>query len=321
MVTRNKRANKAKGVYYFSLGDGLPLVTMGDEPVIKKALVAVDGSFKDSDGTEHQFTADRLNTIAQHTNFALENGTTIPVCFDHDKSVTSTVGTIDGHAYTKQVTEADLPNPKATHLIGKIGLFIDNVVLKTQDAISKLNQGINSVSMGLNLDPSEHRLVELSLVSVPAIPNMGLFTYSRQANHARFSMDEDASTNAYTWEELEQENDSLSQLEEDYEHLTENLWRILTNIYTSDAIQITDFPLLRQYVYSALNGFSLRVLDLVGLSEQEQQMQQQDPYANAGYQDAAQSQQMAQTQYDDLTAPSTAAYSKGGLLTRFSKRY
>ena len=248
--------------------------TSGGHPVVKKALVAVEGSFNDSEGNPHEFSSERLNTIAAFTNKALEQGTDVPVCQDHDVSVNNTIGKIEGSAFTKVITADDLPNAKSKHLIGKVGLFVNDVVISAAEAANKVaNNILNSVSMGLNLDPNDQRIMELSLVPIPAIPNMGLF----KAGRAKFQgLDTGIapSDNAFTWEELEVNKRTLDDLKEEYENLTDNLWGILTNIYTSDTIEITDFDMLRQYVYAAVNGFSTRVVDLVGLSEQEAEVQQ-----------------------------------------------
>lgn len=278
----------------------------GEEGVlVKKALVAVEGSFKDSKGVEHSFSSDRLETIAAHTNRALESGTVIPVCTDHKKEFDSTVGGIEGGsgmAYTKPIEASDLPNPRASHLLGKIGLFVDGVAVKAANAIEKVKNGIvTSVSMGLNLDPSDHRLIELSLVPIPAIPNMGLFKFG--------GPDEG---NVFSWEELESSEQSLEDLKESYDVLTENLWLLLNNIYSSESIEITDLATLQQYVYSVLNGFSMRVTGLLGLPDASETGMSQD-MGNTMMAD--QTQQMQQAQVQDVAntgaVPQTGAYSRG----------
>jgi hypothetical protein len=271
-----------------------------DLGVVKTALVATEGSFNDSDGNPHTFTPERLNTIADFTNKALDNGTEVPVCQDHEVSVDTTIGKIEGQAYTKLITPDDLPNKKSTHLIGKLGLFVSQVAINAKDAADKVSRNIlNSVSMGLNLDPNDQRIMELSLVPIPAIPNMGLFKHAR-AQFTQVAGGIAPADNAFTWEELEVNKRSLDDLREEYDDLTQNLWNILTNIYTSDTIEITDFDMLRQYVYSALNGFSTRVVDLVGLSEQEAEIQQAAADQSATL-TAEQAQQMNAVQANDIT--------------------
>lgn len=266
---------------------------------VKKALVATVGTFKSNDGSSHTFTEDRLNQIAESTNRALDSGYPIPVCVDHNKTFDSTVGNIEGRAYTKVITPEDLPSPKASDLLGRVGLFFDDVVIKASNAVEKVRKGIvTSVSMGLNLDPTDHRIIELSLVPIPAINHMGLFAFE-----SNFSSP-DEMTDVYTWEDLESNQQSLDELEEGFNQLGKDLWLILNNIYNSNAIDISDLPTLLQYVQSALNGYSVRVIDLLGLTEVVNQMNQQ---ADASAISADDQQAMANTQYQDLT--STSQYS------------
>jgi hypothetical protein len=306
-----KKASSKKGVAYFNTNTATRTASFFDnfatpdsEGLTKKALVAVEGSFEDSGGTTHTFSVDRLNTIADHTNAALESGNVIPVCKDHNKTFDSTVGAVEGGAYTKVIEPTDLPNSKATHLIGKVGLFLEDVNIKANDAVSQVAHGIvNSVSMGLNLDPREHRIMELSLVPIPAIPNMGLFRHKS----ASFSMDDNEDSQAFTWQDLEADSMAMEELEEQIEDLSEQLWKLLKNIYTSDAINITDINVLKQYVYSALNGYSIRVMDVLGLND-DAALAPQDSIAQMDV-NAMQEQQMMQR--SDISQPSMApAFSK-----------
>jgi len=265
--------------------------------LVRKALVAVEGAFKDSKGTEHVFSQERLNTIAEHTNRALGSGVDIPVCTDHQKTVANTVGNFGegAEAFTKMITAEDLPNAKATHLIGKMGLFVNNVVLSSLDAIEKVkNKVVTSVSMGLNLDKNDHRIMELSLVPIPAIPNMGLFSVGNNGQ-------------AFTWEELERNEQSIEDLKEDYTKLTDQLWTLINNVYTDESIDIANMEVLKQYLYTALNGFSVRALDLLGVKEEEVSG---TPEEDAATQTADAAVQQASTQRQDMASPSAASYSK-----------
>lgn len=281
-----------------------------DSPIlVKKALVAYEGTFNDSNDVPHTFSPDRLGTIAEHTNRAISTGIDIPVCTDHKKDVAHTVGNLgaDASAYTKVIEQEDLPNDRATHLLGKLGLFVDNVSIKATDAIEKVkNKIVTSVSMGLSLDKNDHRLIELSLVPIPAIPNMGLF---------KLGMPDD--NNAFSWEDLESNEETIEELREEYDQLTENLWTLLNNIYSSESIDISDLVTLQQYVYTVLNGFSVRTLDLLGLANVAPE---QMPSSNTMTADGT--QQMQQTQVQDVNAQATqpAMYRRGkGNVSNFNK--
>jgi len=271
-----------------------------DDALVKTVLIATPGEFKDSNGNKHKFTESRLDRIAKFTNLALENGKDVPLCKDHKKTVDFTIGKVGGKAYTKVITESDLPNKRAKHLIGKVGLFMSDVIVTDKPAIEKIKSNtINSVSMGLNLDPDDERILEVSLVPIPAIDNMGMFGFGIN--------NED---NAYTWDDLEANQQTLDDLKDEYNDLTDDLWTLLNNVYNSNAIQINDLPTLLQYVYSALNGFSTRVIDLLGLTNVEEQMNQATDPTNMPILNADEKQQMQQTQYQDLASTNASQYSK-----------
>jgi hypothetical protein len=273
-----------------------------EDSVVKNALVAVEGSFKDNSGTAHTFTTERLNTICEHTNRNLNNGGSLPVCTDHKKTIENTVGNVQGQAFTKVITEADLPNPKATHLLGKLGLFLNDVVIKTKDVAQKVRDNVvGSVSMGLNLDPNNHAIMELSLVPIPAIPSMGLFS---------FGVDE---SNAFTWDDLETTEQTIDDLKEEYTNLTDNLWKILNNIYTNESVAIEDVETLKQYVYAALNGFSTRVVDMFGLTEVG---------ASPTDENGGAPTDVNETKYQDMQTganPQAAAYSRADRTAKFAR--
>lgn len=269
---------------------------------VKTALIATVGKFKSSDGSEHEFTLDRLNTIADYTNKAISTGIPLPVCTDHIKTVGTTVGSVEGEAFTKIITVNDLPNSKATHLIGKPGLFLSNVVIKDPSVVQKVKTNtVTSVSMGLNLEENDQRVLELSLVPISAIPNTGLF-----AHPASFSFGLNNQEDAYTWEDLEANEQTLDDIKQNYDDLTASLWKLLNNTYNSNAIEITDIAVLQQYVYTALNGFSTRVLDLLGLTN----VVVDSTNADAAALSAEQANQMQATQYQDLSNAGISQYSK-----------
>jgi hypothetical protein len=95
--------------------------------------------------------------------------------------------------------------------------------------IESLKSGVKSVSMGLNLDPKEHRIMELSLVPIPAIPNMGLFHKKVSRTMMANFVGIPDSTQALTWEDLDAENKSIDDLQEQYTDLTLKLWQLLSN--------------------------------------------------------------------------------------------
>jgi len=287
-----------------------------EKGVVKNALVAVEGSFKDSSGTPHVFTPERLYTIAEHTNMALNQGVQIPVCKDHKKDMSNVVGHLDdtSEVYVKRIEFSDLPNPKpAPELLGKLGLFMKGVAIKASEAVEQVKSGIAKyVSMGLNLDPKEHRIMELSLVSIPAIKHMSLF--SARLPVAKFS---DAESNvAITWEQLEESQRSIDDLKENYEELTGNLWTILENIYSSPAVDLGSIEEAAQYVMAGLNGFAERIMALLEL-----EAAQGDANGTRAPEMGAQEQMMMQQQMQQEMGQQgeAAAYSRYTRIAKFKR--
>jgi hypothetical protein len=321
MSIKRKYSRKASKSVFYGTGcvNANFFSNMGSsEPsVIKKALVAVEGTFEDSVGNTHTFTKAKLDTISNHTNRALSSGTVIPVCKDHVKTVDNTVGKISGSSVVRPVTAEDLPNSSAHHLIGKNGLFFDGVAISDIDAATKVAAGtVTSVSMGLSLDPNDNRIMELSLVPIPAIPNMGLFSAPENKAISNFS-DNFFSDQALTWDDLESEQTNLDDLREEFDGLTDNLWALLNNIYNNDVVSITDVSTLQQYVFTALNGFGVRVVDMLGISEMAQQ--EAESTNEVGTLDAAGAQAMTDSQVLGVSAGggNVAGYKSGRLTASF----
>jgi hypothetical protein len=177
------------------------------------------------------------------------------------------LGKVNGNAFTKIVTAEDLPNKKSAHLIGKLGLFLGGVKVQAEKGLNALRSGIKSVSMGLNLDPNEHRIMELSLVPIPAIPSMGLFHKKlARAMVARFAGIPSTDT-AVTWEELDASNETIDDLQSDYQELCNKLWTLLQNVFSNEDLEIDSPDILLKLIYTQLNGFSLKVIDLLGLTQ------------------------------------------------------
>lgn len=289
-----------------------------EKGLVKKALVAVEGSFKDSGGTPHTFSAERLYKIAEHTNRALNQGVQIPVCKDHKKDMSNVVGALDdsSEVYVKRIEFSDLPNPKAApELLGKLGLFMKGVAIKANEAVQQVSSGIAKyVSMGLNLDPNEHRIMELSLVSIPAIKHMSLFSMDRNGKVARFAEGDTAV--AVTWEQLEEDARSIDDLKESYEELTGNLWTILENIYGSPAVDLNSIEEAAQYVMAGLNGFSERVMALLQLDGATG-----EEYGDRAPEMGAQEQELMQQQMMQEMGQQgeAAAYSKYVRMAKFKR--
>jgi hypothetical protein len=230
--------------------------------ITKKLFALVEGKWKDSKGRDHVFTPERIHRIVKNTNNAIFNGMRIPLLFDHEKRQGKAVGDVIGTFESKVITEDDLPDKRFKHLIGKVGAFCNEALIKSAEAIDQARQGLlSTISPGIDLLTDSFK--EVSFTPTPAIPC--LTSFSGNNNYiAEFAL---------TFDELEAEGGELDAAKEEYENYTENLWLLLSNVLSADeeTLQGTD-PM--EYIYQALDDFSVRVMNLLGLNEEPEQAQQ-----------------------------------------------
>lgn len=179
-----------------------------DGSITKSALLLVEGSHTCNKGSQHSFNADYIVEVAENTNKALANGAFIPVLKDHQKNADAEVGEITRPLEARVITEDDLPNKRHTHLIGKMGLFCDGVVIKAKDVVERVKQGLNkTLSPGVNL--AKRQLAELSMVVNPAIIGLNLFSEGSGEMDGIYTLD-DADAISQNEEELKEEFEDLS---------------------------------------------------------------------------------------------------------------
>ena len=167
--------------------NALPLKDTANE-TIKKGLIFYsttdDSPHVDSRKVSHDFPPDKVIKLVENTNKHFETTEIgIPVLTEHQKNVNNVVGFIESPLEAKVITEEYTKgNPKLKHLLGRIGVFVNDVKIKSSEIIEKMNQGLaKSVSAGIDLD--SFSIKELSLVALPAIPNVSLYSYN--ANQSR----------------------------------------------------------------------------------------------------------------------------------------
>lgn len=212
------------------------------EALAKAALIFVEGKHKDSMGREHLFDPQRIQKFVQNTNKHLEMGGRLPVQMDHKKTQDFNIGDVESLLYTKIITEDDLPNKRFRHLIGRVGVFADNVVIKSKKAIEDVKAKIiNTLSPGL--DPLTESFIEVSATPTPAIIGPALFSQSgtEMDNIITFEMMPEkegssamaAGKKAFSFEQLRNIKNGVEKKEEEYEELTEELFEILCSLYSA----------------------------------------------------------------------------------------
>ena len=163
--------------------NALPLKDTANE-TIKKGLIFYsttdESPHVDSRKVAHSFPPDRVIKLVENTNKHFETTELgIPVLTEHRKDVNNVVGFIESPLEAKVITEEYTKgNPKLKHLLGRVGVFVNDVKIKSSEIIEKMNQGLaKSVSAGIDLD--SFSIKELSLVALPAIANATLFSYNQ----------------------------------------------------------------------------------------------------------------------------------------------
>lgn len=165
--------------YFDALGSLTPIAAKPSAGgfLRKKALLLVEGTHKSNDGRVHELPAHLVQEYAYNTNLAMDRGVEFPLILDHAKTIThkdgksAKFGEVISDVACRIITERDLPNPKMTHLLGKLGAFAE---VEVRDRIDDVQKGlIKLLSPGLNLQ--EKRFVEASGVLFPAIHGPALF--------------------------------------------------------------------------------------------------------------------------------------------------
>lgn len=214
----------------------------GDEAALtKSALIFVTGEHKDSMGRVHDFDDARVLKYVANTNKHLDMGGRLPIQMDHKKTQDFNIGDVESNLYTKIISAVDLPKQQFKHLIGRLGVFVDNAVIKAKKAIADVKAGIiGTLSPGL--DPMTESFIEVSATPTPAIIGPALFSKdgTESDNFILFEMMEKTSPKpgatvadskkAFSFDELKQAKEDYSEKEEAYEELSEDLFTILCSI-------------------------------------------------------------------------------------------
>lgn len=132
----------------------------------------------DSRKKAHNFSPDKIYELVNNTNKHFDMSEIgIPVLTEHQKNINNVVGFIESPVEARVIDETYTKgNPKLKHLLGRVGVFVKDVVIKTPEIIDRMRRGLaKTVSAGIDLD--SFSIKELSLVALPAIPNATLYSY------------------------------------------------------------------------------------------------------------------------------------------------
>jgi len=277
-----------------------------DGALIRKGLIFVEGVHTDSQKREHEFDVNRIYRIVENTNSFFETGGNIPVLFDHKKSVETTAGNLEAPLEARVIQEEDLPNKRYSNLVGKLGVFCNGVALKTKKAIDTFLSGaVRTVSPGV--DFINDCIRELSIVPIPAITGLSLYSKDNPDTYAAPLTLSDALGQTKGKEELEEEFYSLAQ----------ELWKVLMNIYNApeEVLQETD-P--HELIEQAFVEFGDMVKDLLGLFDDEEG-EEYGGYPNGGEMpEYLQRQQELMPEQRRMMAQKPAYYSHPSVVAAFT---
>ena len=288
---------------YFS-GSNLETISESPNKIIKKGLVLIEGTHVDSKKRTHTFSPARIREIVSNSN-ALFANTRIPVLMDHKKEQSSVIGDVESQFQCTTINESNFPGADDKGLTGKLGIFVNQIAIKSGEAIRQLNEGLlNTLSPGI--DVVSNAIREISATPNPAIANLRLF------KRAEFESD------ALTFDDLENSDDMLDKIRNQYEDLTNKLWELTETIQTIDE-QALNGQSREEVQYQAINDFTTRFLTLIGSGEEEQDPMMQE--ANGGAYPNQTTSNQAQGQQQNWGMPPNnpnARYASGLPIAAFS---
>lgn len=227
----------------------------------KKALILVEGVHRDSKKRTHKFDAERIEKIAENTNALFEKGGRIPLLEDHNKTMGSTIGDLASNVEVREISEDDLPEGKFQHLVGKLGIFADQILIKSKRAIEQAQEDLlNTISAGV--DVMDDVIREISVTPTPAIEGMRLF---HRGNDANFAL---------TWEQLEQSKENFEEVEEQLKELNKTFAELIENIYKADIEELEGYS-HNDLMVQALQEYMMRVATVIGIEEEQDEMEQE----------------------------------------------
>lgn len=258
----------------------------------KSALVFVEGQHKDNKHRVHIFDKDRIEDLVSKTNQFLAQGGRVPFQRDHNKTQEYNLGDIESDFYTEILTADNLPDPKYKHLIGRLGVFVDNVVAKGKAAVDAvLSKSIRTLSPGI--DPILGIFAEVSATPLPAIVGPALFSQfnfdeNDSSGYLMFEAMEasspvtdpvvpasrnDIPIKAVSFDDLYSGREKKNVLEKEYFNLVGDLFTILTSLTSMSDEELVskeiDNPI--QASYDAMQYALEELEEMFGLTEESEE--------------------------------------------------
>lgn len=248
----------------------------------------------DSRKVKHDFSPDKIYQLVENTNKHFDMSEVgIPVLTEHKKDVNNVVGFIESPVEARIIDEEYTKgNPKLKHLLGRVGVFVKDVVIKTPEIIDRMKKGLaKTVSAGIDLD--SFSIKELSLVALPAIPNATLFSYSGNKSTPNMkkvknknllkARGQKESNYALSLDEALNEAQSLDQQRDEAQQLFTAFLEVIedANEIGEEDMQQMGIQDPSQVIQSAIDDLSSRLQDMfIGQTPDNQPQQSQFPPQN-----------------------------------------
>lgn len=267
--------------------------SLGDSVKISKpALLFVSGRHRDNQGRWHEFDERRIQTIAANTNKWFDEGGRIPFQRDHAKTQDCNLGDLEGKVYVERLTSENLPDPKHRNLIGRLGIFTQDLVAKgTENVKAVANKTIKTLSPGI--DPVTETIMEISATPFPAIIGPALFSQegiNDSNNFILFGAVEDSAPmelpsasrmkKVFSMEEALGREEDNSRLEEEYYELAKALYATLVSYHNATEEELVGRDPIENS-YQAIDYFVGELEHLFELIVQEPDESMQDPAEEA----------------------------------------
>jgi hypothetical protein len=156
--------------------------------IYKRCIIAIEGKHTCNKGKAYEMDRHFIGRLGDNLNAEIANGREIGMFADlngaaHVKSAETKFGTLDGFVECRPVTEADLPNPHAQQMLGKMALFGTAKIFSHLDRVR--SGAIKALSPGI--DMNRELIFEVSAVPVASMPGVALFSFNDVlAEHAKF---------------------------------------------------------------------------------------------------------------------------------------
>ena len=251
----------------------------GESSLAKPALIFVEGQHTDSSKRTHHFTKGRIQRIVDNTNEFFKAGRRIPFQLDHKKDQQNNIGDVESEFYTKTITKDDLPDPRHTHLVGKLGVFVDKVVAKGKEVVQKiLDKKITTLSPGI--DPATESFIEVSATPIPAIVGPSLFSKNGETEDNIISFETSflgEETNkpraqkgkAFSFDQLKELNKNMDEVRKEYTMASDGLFKILSDIHSSKEEELQGLNPVKAS-YDAIETFIEMMEEMFNLTSEEE---------------------------------------------------